>query len=533
MIIEDNHLNMKLVRSMLKLAHYQVVEANDAESGILLAREHLPDLILMDIQLPGIDGLDATRIIKNEPNLKHIPVVALTSYAMKGDHQKAISAGCNGYIAKPIDTRNFLDILSDIWRHTEPSNLDLNNSMYPIAIRKNDNQNLFGKTLILLLGCYFIYLLVISGPYGYRVFWLFLYPPAAFYLLGRNLGSLFCGIFFVVALIFLLFQEHFPSVCQHNAEFKLIFLSTFFIIGLASFVFEDAKYRYQKNIKKNKMLLAQERKKVIAAEKSNISLIRAKNQFLANMSHELRTPLNHMIGFTELVVDQKFGKLNQTQREFLNDALNSSKYLFALINDILDLKRLETGKLDLLISEIDNKTFIEECLTMIRERALNHGIEISFNLDSAPTVFKADRPKLQQVMYNLLSNAAKFTPDGGLVTVIARRVELYCRPEYLNDGAQIVWTIQDMKQPEITAEFEYRTCVEFMVVDNGIGIKSADLERIFKRFEQADDSSRKKFQGTGLGLSLSKRYVELHGGRIWAESEGEGKGSTFTFVIPY
>ena len=112
MIIEDNHLNMKLVRSMLKLAHYQVVEANDAESGILLAREHLPDLILMDIQLPGIDGLDATRIIKNEPNLKHIPVVALTSYAMKGDHQKAISAGCNGYIAKPIDTRNFLDILS-------------------------------------------------------------------------------------------------------------------------------------------------------------------------------------------------------------------------------------------------------------------------------------------------------------------------------------------------------------------------------------------------------------------------------------
>lgn len=112
LVIEDNQLNMKLVRSLLKLAHYQVLQAKDAEDGILLAREHLPDLILMDIQLPGIDGLDATKIIKDDPILKHIPIVALTSYAMQGDEEKAISAGCNGYIAKPIDTRNFLDILS-------------------------------------------------------------------------------------------------------------------------------------------------------------------------------------------------------------------------------------------------------------------------------------------------------------------------------------------------------------------------------------------------------------------------------------
>ena len=116
LIIEDNQLNMKLVRSMLQLAHYKVIEAKDAENGILLAREHLPDLILMDIQLPGIDGLDATIIIKGDPMLKHIPVIALTSYAMQGDEEKAISAGCTGYIAKPIDTRNFLEILSGYLR---------------------------------------------------------------------------------------------------------------------------------------------------------------------------------------------------------------------------------------------------------------------------------------------------------------------------------------------------------------------------------------------------------------------------------
>ena len=404
--------------------------------------------------------------------------------------------------------------------------------MYTIAIRKNDHQNFFGKVLIMLLGCFLIYLLVTSGPFGYKVFWLFIYPPAAFYLLGRNLASLFTGIFFAIALTFLLFQEHFPWVYRYDGEFKFIFLSSFFIVCLISFVFENAKCQYQQDIEKNKLLLTQERNKVIEAEKSIMSIISAKSEFLANMSHELRTPLNHMIGFTELVVDQKFGKLNQTQREYLNDALHSSKYLFALINDILDLKRLETGKLELVMSEIDMKSFLEDSLTMIRERALNHGIQVSINIDSAPTTLRADQPKLQQVIYNLLSNAAKFTSDGGVVTISARRVELYSRRVYLNDGAQIVWTIQDREPPEMSAEFESRLCVEFMIVDNGIGIKPADRERIFKRFEQADGSSRKKFQGTGLGLSLSKRYVELHGGRIWAESDGEGRGSTFKFVIP-
>ena len=113
LIIEDNELNMKLVRSMLQLGQYQVLEAVDAEDGIQLARKQLPNLILMDIQLPGMDGLEATRLIKNDPDLSHIPVIALTSYAMRGDEERAILAGCSGYMAKPIDTRNFLDILSE------------------------------------------------------------------------------------------------------------------------------------------------------------------------------------------------------------------------------------------------------------------------------------------------------------------------------------------------------------------------------------------------------------------------------------
>lgn len=404
--------------------------------------------------------------------------------------------------------------------------------MSTVATRKNDNQSFFIKFLIMLVGCFLIYLLVISSPHDYNFFLLFIYPPVAFYLLSRNLATFFTCIIFIVALTLLLFQNHLPWGYQYDAEFIFIFLVSFFIIGIISFIFESNKYRYQQDIEKNKLLLTHERNKVMETEKSIKSIISAKSEFLANMSHELRTPLNHMIGFTELVVDQKFGKLNQTQREYLNDALHSSKYLFALINDILDLKRLETGKLELVISDINIRTFLEESLTMIRERALNHGIKISIDIDSAPTAIRADKPKLQQVMYNVLSNAAKFTPDGGLVAISARRVELRCRRGYLNDGMQIVWTIQDREPAEMSDKLEFRPCIEFAIVDNGIGIKPADRMRIFKRFEQADGSSRKKFQGTGLGLSLSKRYIELHGGLIWAESDGEGRGSTFKFVIP-
>jgi signal transduction histidine kinase len=250
------------------------------------------------------------------------------------------------------------------------------------------------------------------------------------------------------------------------------------------------------------------------------------------MSHELRTPLNHMIGFTELVVDQKFGKLNQTQKEYLNDALQSSKYLFALINDILDLKKIETGDLELVISDIDIITLLENSLTMIRERALNHGIHVSIDMNGVPMTLKADQDKLTLVLYNLLSNAAKFTPDGGVVTVSAKTTELNCRRSDHKDGVKSSWTIQTPGDSETSADVEPRKCVEFVVADSGVGINPADLERIFEHFEQADGSSRKRFQGAGLGLSLSKRYVELHGGRIWADSEGDGKGSTFSFVLP-
>jgi signal transduction histidine kinase len=283
---------------------------------------------------------------------------------------------------------------------------------------------------------------------------------------------------------------------------------------------------------KRQLRSERETKKLIEAKKKAESAIRAKSEFLANVSHELRTPLNHITGFTELVVDQKFGKLNEIQKEYLNDVLQSSRYLLALINDLLDLKKVETGVLELEFSDINVNTLLESCLTMITEKALCNGLQVSMKMDGVPKKFRADRRKLKQVIYNLLTNAAKFTPDGGAVRVSAHWVDRKLQSGRRNGDAKGVWVTPNSEQTDMPAAMACKGYVEFAVADSGIGIKPADRERIFNRFEQVDGSPRKKYQGAGLGLSLSKSLVELHGGRIWAESEGEGKGSTFRFQIP-
>jgi len=243
-------------------------------------------------------------------------------------------------------------------------------------------------------------------------------------------------------------------------------------------------------------------KKTMAAEAAS----RAKSNFLANMSHELRTPLNHILGFTELVADKKIGDLNETQEEYLKDAIGSSKHLLSLINDILDLSKVEAGKLDLELSDIYLKSLFEDSLMVFEQAALKHGIKMSLEIDKIPSTIKADGRKLKQILYNLLSNAVKFTPDGGQVCLHAR--------------------------PNIIGRNGKAANVKISVSDTGIGLYRKDLERIFRSFEQVEDSQSRRFPGTGLGLSLTKKLVELHHGRIWAESEGENKGSTFTFIIP-
>jgi signal transduction histidine kinase len=222
-----------------------------------------------------------------------------------------------------------------------------------------------------------------------------------------------------------------------------------------------------------------------------------KSEFLANMSHELRTPLNAIIGFSEVLSERMFGELNDKQDEYLKDIHASGQHLLSLINDILDLSKIEAGRMELELTDFDLPTAIDNALTLVRERAGRRGIVLHQATDEGPGQIRGDERKIKQVLVNLLSNAIKFSPDGGRIDVQAITV----------DGS-----------------------VEVSVSDTGVGVAPEDQEAIFEEFRQVGTAS-KKVEGTGLGLALSRKFVELHGGRIWVKSQ-VGVGSTFTFTLP-
>jgi signal transduction histidine kinase len=224
---------------------------------------------------------------------------------------------------------------------------------------------------------------------------------------------------------------------------------------------------------------------------------RHKSEFLANMSHELRTPLNAIIGFSEVLGERMFGALNEKQEEYLKDIHASGQHLLSLINDILDLSKIEAGRMELELTDFDLPATLDNALTLVRERAGRRGIALVLTVDERLAQVRADERKVRQVVLNLLSNAIKFTPEGGGIDVRAVPV----------DGM-----------------------VEISVRDTGVGIAPEDQEAIFEEFRQVGTAA-KKVEGTGLGLALSRKFVDLHGGRIWVTSQ-VGTGSAFTFTIP-
>jgi signal transduction histidine kinase len=265
---------------------------------------------------------------------------------------------------------------------------------------------------------------------------------------------------------------------------------------------------------------------------SLVNANRLKNDFLANMSHELRTPLNHVIGFTELVVDKHFGDLNHTQEEYLNDVVNSSRHLLSLINDILDISKIETGRLSLKLSEIDPRNLIENSIKVLQPNSIEQNVRLDKDIGDIPDYITADQRKLEQILYNLLSNGLKFTPEGGKVCITTQQVHCHVRQARRSkDGNNRLIVAVSSETPE-DSDTTKGNAIKFSISDTGIGIEKDDQKRIFNSFEQVDGSSSRQYGGAGLGLSLAKRLVELHGGRIWVESEGTGKGSTFSFVIP-
>jgi signal transduction histidine kinase len=251
---------------------------------------------------------------------------------------------------------------------------------------------------------------------------------------------------------------------------------------------------------------------------------RHKSVFLANMSHELRTPLNSILGFSELLRDPTFGPLIAKQARYVNNIHRSGEHLLALINDLLDLSKVEAGKLDLHPETFSLPDAIKAAFRIIwpQAEAKQQVLELQV-ADDLPTI-RADMLRFKQILCNLLSNAVKFTPAGGIVTVTARRVP--SSEFHVPSSEPGTWDLE----PGTAGVTEF---IEIAVADTGIGITAEDLPRLFQEFMQLEAAATKRYEGTGLGLALTRRLVELHGGRIWAESAGQGRGSTFTFALPF
>jgi protein-histidine pros-kinase len=254
----------------------------------------------------------------------------------------------------------------------------------------------------------------------------------------------------------------------------------------------EAKLRREEEARRKSRELEDENRRMQEAN-------RLKSEFLANMSHELRTPLNAIIGFTELMIKGKVGPVSAEHEEYLGDILNSARHLLELINDVLDLAKVESGKLDFRPEKVDVGKVVGEVRDILRGIASGKGIRVDVHLDPALPPAELDPARLKQILYNYLSNALKFTGEGGVVTV---RV---------------------MPEPQRRFRIE--------VEDTGIGIRAEDVNRLFVEFQQLDNGPSKKHAGTGLGLALTRRIVEAQGGLVGVWSE-PGRGSTFWAVLP-
>ncbi len=391
LIVDDTPENLRVLGDILEQEGYEVLLASNGPDALEnAAASPAPDLILLDIMMPGMNGYEVCIALKSSETTNAIPVIFVSAMTGENDEYRGLEIGAVDYIRKPFK---------------------------PEIVRTRVQNQLELKR----------------------------------------------------------YREHLEEMVElRTAELKL----------------------------------AKE-----AAEAAN----RAKSLFLATMSHELRTPLNSIIGFTDLIHRKVYGEINPEQEEYLSYVLENSRHLLALINDILDISKIEEGKIELELSKVLIRELVAHSLVFVRERADKNNIRICTVIDRAvPQTFRADERRLKQILINILANAVKFTPDGGEISLVVRIAgadELSTWPACLHMPRADVLLIA--------------------VTDTGIGIRPEDTQRIFEPFVQADNTSTRKYEGSGLGLSFSQKLVAMHEGAIWVESNPAKQGSTFYIVLPF
>ena len=357
------------------------------------------------------------------------------------------------------------------------------------------------NVLFLWIECFFF--ITRSGKDSSELLWLYIYPLVVFYLMGSKEGLFWVSSVLAATVVFFLAPQLYGFDHDFTPYFMQSFLFSYLLVITISAATEIARRQFQRATESHQNALQIETAKLEEASRIAEEANQAKSHFIAGLSHEFRTPLTHIMGFTDLTLREEYGDLNDVQREYLKDVLESSRHLHSLINNILDVSAIERGTLDLQLDDVDVAQLVNDGVAIVAVEVEEKGIKITSSAADAVSTIRGDITRLKQIVYNLLANAVKYTHPGGAIDISCRMI-----------GAA-----------SNTAE----DALEIAISDTGIGLEKRDVNRIFEAFVRVGDRAE---EGTGLGLSLAKRLVELHGGKISAESDGPGKGSTFRFTVP-
>ena len=492
LIADDDKANLITLTHILS-PEYIIHAAKNGQDAIELANRHLPDVILLDILMPGMDGYEVLSLLKNKKETCDIPVIFITGLAAAEDEEKGLSLGAADYISKPLKpaivrlrVQNQIQILNQI--------------------------NMIKQSAIVENSPHYIIYLRIDGTVSYV-------NPATLNMTGHTLPDIMAGgleLIFNELTTLDIKEKHIPNTLQNGLDKFEIHIKrkdneirTLFV---TSFVTDNNDIgAIAQDITEKRALEDALRKKTNEAENALLeaqAANRAKSEFLARMSHEMRTPMNAIMGMVQI---SKISKDPVKKENYLEEIDRSSRKLLALIDDVLDVSGMEYGSFKLVNSAFDTNAMFRDALHEVSYAASIKQQELITRIDSSiPDSLIGDKKRLKQVIVSLLANAVKFTPEQGEIRFSAFIVN--------EDSAQY----NAQKSGEIIT-------LQVEVADNGIGMSKEQQKELFRIFEQVDGGFARKYGGIGLGLALSARIIEMMGGRIWVESELD-KGSKFIFT---